>query len=312
MLRFDARSDRAALHRWREEIARAVLNLDIEPLGGVPFQATVEQCLDGPGVRIVRWRHTPAVTLRDAGMAKRGEASYSFVIPVSGLLDIRHLGRQVRLRPGEGLLLHNCEPGYISSAKTCDFIAVLLDEHSLDHRASLRSLGHVVRRTNKALDLLKRYIHCLGPRSDRLPPALSLAASRHVAELAALALQEGQSDVDAGAVGNANDVRLSIALQFIAENYRNTDLDEHLVAAQQGVSVRQLQRVFEQGGLRFSRIVAERRLAAARDALTDPSQANRRIADIALASGFSDISHFNRLFRQAYDASPSALRSRRA
>jgi AraC-like DNA-binding protein len=316
MLRFDprsdARSDGAALKRWREDIARAVLNLDFKPQDGAPFQATIEQILDGQKVRVVRWRHTPAVTLRDAEMVKRGEASYSFVIPISGLLNVRHLGREVQLRPGEGLLLHNNEPGSIGSLKNCDFIAVLLDEHLLPQPDSLRSLGRVVRRTSQGMELMKKYIHCLGTRSDRLTPSLAAAASRHVAELAALALQDGQPDGPADSIVCARDLRLNIALQFIAENYRNPDLDEHLVASQQGISVRHLQRIFEQGGLRFSRLVAERRLAAAHIALTDPAQANRRIADIAFASGFSDISHFNRVFRHAYDTSPSAIRSRRS
>lgn len=312
MLRFDARSDGAALNRWREEIARAVLKLDFEPLDGVPFQARIDQYLDGPGVRIVRWRHTPAVTLRDADMVRTGEASYSFVVPVAGLLEVRHLGREVQLRPGEGLLLHNNEPGDIGSPKNCDFIAVLLDERSIDAAIGLNALGRVVCRTNKGLDLLRKYIHCLDPRSDRLPPPLSAAACRYVAELAACALQDSPSTTDADGNGTGRDVRFSIALQFISENFRNPALNEHLVAAQQGISVRQLQRIFEKSGLRFNRFVAERRLAAAYDDLADPSLVDRKIADIAFASGFSDISHFNRLFRHAYDTSPSAIRSRRS
>jgi len=43
-------------------------------------------------------------------------------------------------------------------------------------------------------------------------------------------------------------------------------------------------------------------------ALTDSRQAQRSISEIALASGFGDVSYFNRAFRNHYGASPTAIR----
>ncbi len=37
--------------------------------------------------------------------------------------------------------------------------------------------------------------------------------------------------------------------------------------------------------------------------------ASRKIADIAAAAGFNDLSYFNRTFRRHYDATPSAMRA---
>jgi AraC-like DNA-binding protein len=42
--------------------------------------------------------------------------------------------------------------------------------------------------------------------------------------------------------------------------------------------------------------------------LTDPRFAHLRIIDIALAVGFGDISHFNRMFRRCFGDSPSGVR----
>jgi AraC-like DNA-binding protein len=43
--------------------------------------------------------------------------------------------------------------------------------------------------------------------------------------------------------------------------------------------------------------------------LTTPSHAGWTISAIALASGFGDLSHFNRSFRRRYGATPSDIRS---
>ena len=41
--------------------------------------------------------------------------------------------------------------------------------------------------------------------------------------------------------------------------------------------------------------------------LTSPSHAHLKITDIALASGFLDISYFNRVFRRRFSATPSEV-----
>jgi len=43
--------------------------------------------------------------------------------------------------------------------------------------------------------------------------------------------------------------------------------------------------------------------------LTSPSHVHLKITDIALASGFLDISYFNRVFRRRFSATPSELRN---
>jgi AraC-like DNA-binding protein len=312
MQHIDAPADGAPFRRWREEIARAILNLDIVPLGGVPFRSTVEQRLSCESVRVIQWKHTPALSVRDADMVRRGEASYTLVSPISGTLDIHQLGRELVLRPGEGVLVHNGELGRVGSSKGCNFVAVLLDQSALTASAMSDSLLRTIPRDNDGFRLLKKYVACLGNEADRLRPPLVSAAGRHVVELASLALQFGQADARDDAYGSSQDVRLAIALRFISDNFRNPDLSEHQIAFQQGISVRHLQRIFERGGFRFSNYLVQCRLTAAREALADRRQSHRKVAEIALAAGFSDISHFNRLFRRTYGANPTELRQRRS
>lgn len=66
--------------------------------------------------------------------------------------------------------------------------------------------------------------------------------------------------------------------------------------------------LLEETGKTFTHHVLERRLQKAAALLADPRWCERRIADIALAAGFTDLSHFSRAFRRRYGATPSDAR----
>jgi AraC-like DNA-binding protein len=54
--------------------------------------------------------------------------------------------------------------------------------------------------------------------------------------------------------------------------------------------------------------VNELRLQRAFALLTEARDGERRISDVALKVGFSDISHFNRLFRSRFGDTPRGVR----
>jgi AraC-like DNA-binding protein len=64
----------------------------------------------------------------------------------------------------------------------------------------------------------------------------------------------------------------------------------------------------ELGHKNFSEFVNSFRLAEVKVALSDPAQAQTPISTIALDAGFGSIASFNRVFRAAFGASPSAFR----
>ena len=82
----------------------------------------------------------------------------------------------------------------------------------------------------------------------------------------------------------------------------------HAIGVRHGVSARYVQRIFEESGTTFTQYLTEQRLAAAHGALRRPSTAVLPISTIAYDCGFSDVSHFNRLFRQRYGCRPSDVR----
>jgi len=58
----------------------------------------------------------------------------------------------------------------------------------------------------------------------------------------------------------------------------------------------------------FTDYVLAQRLARTHRMLIDPRRAGEKISTIAFDSGFGDVSYFNRVFRQRFGETPSAIR----
>lgn len=302
------------LQAWRDDVGRRYLNLDFKPAGDAPFHLNLDLHFVHGDMRLARLRHSAGHTFRDRELIEKdSDACFSLLMPRLGLLNVSHQRRSYDVTVNDATVVHNCQPGHVGGAKTGDFSALILPEASLKrfeiNGASL--VGGIWRKSNGAFQLLKGYIACL----TRAPPTagedVRAAAANHIIELTALAAREAlnqKRDPD-DEFESVRAARFQIALQHIASNLHDPGLRATHVAASQGVSVRYLHVLFEVAGLQFSTYVNERRLQRVYDALSDTGSAHLAIADIALAAGFSDVSHFNRLFRRRYGCTPSAIRS---
>jgi AraC-like DNA-binding protein len=160
--------------------------------------------------------------------------------------------------------------------------------------------------SNPALRLLVGYLETLFALDHVHQPAL---AGVHIADLVASALgvrQEAQATIEERGVRAA---RLRAVLDAIAQGAGRPDLDPSTVAGELGVSVRYLHRLLQDTGMTFSEHVLDRRLERAHRLLRDPRLAHRKIGDLALQAGFSDLSHFNRSFRRRFGLTPSTARA---
>ena len=177
-----------------------------------------------------------------------------------------------------------------------------------------KAAGRLVPRRNEALRLLVAYVRALNGKSPLTAPDLRGAIVNHIHELAVLALNaeaeiapSGLGAIALGAVGAA---RLTEALELIARQFADPEFSVGVLAKRQNVSARYLQRLIEITGRSFIERVTELRLQRAFDLLNAPDSDKRRIAEIALQAGFSDLSHFNRLFRAKFGETPRAMKVR--
>jgi AraC-like DNA-binding protein len=75
---------------------------------------------------------------------------------------------------------------------------------------------------------------------------------------------------------------------------------------------RYLHMVFESEPQTLNQYIWARRLERSRQELENPAQRGQTITQIALAWGFSNVSHFSRAFRERYECSPREVREGRS
>lgn len=165
----------------------------------------------------------------------------------------------------------------------------------------------VIPRSLEPLRLLLSYLDLIRREAALAMPALRQSVVDHIHDLAALTLG-AHCDTRESGLSAVVQARLASALADIAENFSVPGLTLDAVARRLGVSRRYLQRLLEEAGTSFTGRVTELRLQRAYALLTAPDGRRRRISDIALESGFSDVSHFNSRFRARFGDTPSGVR----
>ena len=81
-----------------------------------------------------------------------------------------------------------------------------------------------------------------------------------------------------------------------------------MVAVQNHVSQRYIQKLFESSGTSFVNYVRARRLERCRFELGHPEYRHLSVSDICFRWGFNDAGHFSRVFRSEFDITPREYR----
>jgi AraC-like DNA-binding protein len=97
-------------------------------------------------------------------------------------------------------------------------------------------------------------------------------------------------------------------LNFVEAHLPDSSLDCQTIAAAHGISVRYLNKLFEDDELPLSEWIWSRRLEKARTAIERSRMTGQSISQIAYDWGFKDPAHFSRAFKIRYGVTPSALR----
>lgn len=153
-------------------------------------------------------------------------------------------------------------------------------------------------------NLLRSIVDDLDEITDGYIHPIEVALSEFVVSNLAESSAMGCFDV----AGASNFQRIT---QAIEQQLGDGDLTLHKIADQQHVSVRYIQKLFQQAGMSFSQYLRRRRLEHCYSDLASLAHRNLSISDICFRWGFNDAAHFSRSFRADYGITPRAFRQER-
>jgi AraC-like DNA-binding protein len=311
LLSSDAFDARDRFDAWREEIMLRVARVDV----GVPDRTrfhTRLRVIQLPNLSIIDRRSTPSVVKRTPVLVRDGDDALMVSLPWRGSLELR-IGGEARAGPGEAILSSLHEVGDLISPNPFAGASLRLD------RTIARSVipGFETRLNMRipldpgASALLRSYLKGLASTAGGLTQSAAALADMHVRELLGHLFDPVGELARAEPYGGIKAARLRAVINDIAARFADPRLNPAGVGRRLGLSERYVQQLLEGAGLSFTTYVRELRLKRARQLLRDPLTRHLRVGDIAAMAGFTDLSHFNHMFRQRFGESPTDARRRR-
>jgi len=98
-------------------------------------------------------------------------------------------------------------------------------------------------------------------------------------------------------------------VRCLDENFTDPEYSSARLAQAVGISRRYVDSIFAEMDNSFGRALLEKRLERCHLLLSDPAFRQRSITDIAFETGFNNLSHFSKKFRERFGVSPRSIRT---
>jgi AraC-like DNA-binding protein len=292
-----------------QEFARRIMLTDvIDHSGGRPRIDLTFMALGPVSAAILV--STPAEFTRHANQVKDGNDDLMLTIVETGAVQYAHAGKEVTCNPRSGYFSDNGRPrrgfgpcgGSVRNIITRAAALKPLVPHSED------LAGRAVH-PSPALRLLHSYLRSLLSVEEPLSAELASTIGVHLLDLVAAALGPTDEAAEIVAERGVKAARVRAVLSEIARHFSDPNFDLDSVAGSLRLSRRYVQQLLETTGKSFTEHLMERRLERTFAMLTNRRCLHFPIIDIAFAAGFSDVSHFNRMFRRRFGETPSGVRA---
>ncbi len=305
VLSTDAVAPRDRAPQWREWIWRHFGGLDSDLYGDSDFDGRLSASRAGDVVltRLEAGRHR---VLRSAQMARHDEAGYlKIVAPWRGTAEVEQQHRKACAQAG-GWIIYDTTGAYtIDNPAPTEHLIVMLPKQQMAARGMrieplmARHVGGASGISRVALDTM---------RSTYLElPSMSPTAARGAGELIMQLVQ--LSLLELAGQGTAVTQRQALRDRIrdhVARHLRDPQLSIDQIAIALNCSKRHLHNAFAQGDQTLASYIQQQRLQACIQELRQGSR--QPVTTLALSWGFSNHSHFSRVFREHTGLSPSEFR----
>jgi AraC-like DNA-binding protein len=299
---------RDRIEAFREIYGRTILNVEVHPKRGEDFHSSLElSTLPDIGLGL---GETSAMTYRRTSDLTQDDELLLIVL-LNGSAVAAQNRRQTLIAAGEATLLWGADVGETVHPSGGKFFSIALSHKVLTPMlADLEPLlARAIPSDTEALQLLTGYARTLQQTGGALSPQSQRLASAHLYDLAATVLGATRDAQEIARHRGLRAARLRAIKDDIARNLADRTLGAGEVAKRQGISPRYIRSLFEGEETTFTDYLLRERLIHARRLLRSGRFDTLTIGAIALASGFTDISHFNHSFRRHFGVTPTDVRT---
>lgn len=292
-------SPQDAFAMWRSAISEQFVPLRPEPVRPLAtFFAELRRSAIGP-LTLSEVRSTGQHVHRDRAEIARSRAETLFLnVQVDGESGLVYGDRAVSTRRGDLFIVDGRRPFLLACETPMRHLCLAIPREALPDRSLEWDRTHglaIHAGQDTVTDLLRDYLCSLAAAGDGLEQQVGREIADHVMSLVAFVTARYRTDarLPREAVRAAVFAR---ACRVIDRRLCDPDFDPAALAQAMRVSLRYLQLLFQEHATSPMREIVRRRVALSMRVLRDAAYRHRTITDIAFASGFSDASHFGRVF----------------
>jgi AraC-like DNA-binding protein len=256
----------------------------------------------------VAWIVGGPLKLRDAPSDGMGRRLCVYAV-ADGLVErVGEGGQAIQAGPGDVMVCRSSGAAELRSQGPARMAAAVFPERLVMARI-VRPGALKPQAANRSRDLATRLLHDLltGLATAAETPPRPGATLEVLTAAVVMMLDEGPQGLREAPTQGAT--RLAAIREHLRLHYPDPHLTPAKAAEALQISVRYLHKLMIASGRSFRGELTQLRLEACRAALADPFRAGETIAEIAFSAGFNDLSQFNRHFRAAFGATPSAARA---
>lgn len=288
---------------WVDAVCSQCIPAASKPLTDVSFDARLSVTTVG-AVQISKMIAPMHWWSRDAIHLRRSPDDDLWIGYMSdGQALVSQHDRQARVGKGD-LVLYDAARPFEFTLETQGIYLVRLPRNSLVQRCSdaERLTAHLINNSQPAAAPLRSMIECAVTTDfEKMRPGAAAQFGCTLIDLVAVALEFQMGAVEP--VGEHGLYRRVVA--YIHRNLDDPDLCLDNMAAAHRVSSRTITRAFARRGQTAMGMVWQLRIEASRSALIEGRA--RSVTEAAFDHGFSDTSHFSRVFHKAFGYTPSTL-----
>jgi AraC-like DNA-binding protein len=294
---------------WRDWVFRHFGGLDSDLYGDTVFDGhmTASHAGDVILTKLEANRHR---VLRSPNLARASDTAYlKIVAPWQGSAVVEQQNRQACARDG-GWVIYDTTGSYaIANPERVEHLIVMLPKAQMAERG-VRLDSLMARHVGGASGISRVALETMRSTYQELPHMSEQAArgaGELIMQLVRLSLLEMAGQETAVTQREALKDRIR---DHVARNLRDPQLSIDGIARALNCSRRHLYNAFSGGEDTLAGYIQRQRIEACVRELRENVQGGRPITEIALSWGFSNLSHFSRVFREHVGKSPSEFRNR--
>jgi len=294
------------LRWWGECVSRTLINLDYSSkehrFSGSYHYLTASNCV---AARLFGTAHR---TSRSQRRLRESENDFVLLIYLkTGEASLCHRHFSGTLSAGSFLALDSAKPHELTMSDTFDHLALRMPKTrflSL-HPASSAMLDQPIVGSNRDLAAAASILDMVVSLGGAMPSTIST-----MSETIVRILGDWVAESDGHGAGRAmrHDMLLRRMLKQLEDNLTDPSYSSTRLAEAMGISRRYVDTIFADANSTFGKTLLAKRLERCRALLSDPRTNRRSVTDIAFESGFNDLSHFSKRFREKFGIAPRLAR----